>query len=204
MRCTNQTSTRTAAAARPIAGLVAEVRAGEPGAEEALFRLAQPVIMAVARRHGLGQDAELVQVTWLRARRRLDTIDDDAKFLAWLRTVARNQAIEIIRRHQREQRRVRTGLPAELVDPHPFPEPGVDLIRGDDVAWVRRALEGLSLDDRRLVDLLFDGDLSYQEIAEATDRPIGSIGPTRRRILTRLRRQADRDRRTTRFEAMAG
>jgi hypothetical protein len=37
------------------------------------------------------------------------------------------------------------------------------------------------------VGLLFDRDLSYAEISATTGRAVGGIGPTRQRILTKLR-----------------
>jgi RNA polymerase sigma factor (sigma-70 family) len=55
---------------------------------------------------------------------------------------------------------------------------------------LRAALARLGEQCRELLTLMAaDPPLSYQEIAEILDRPIGSLGPTRKRCLERLRRE---------------
>jgi DNA-directed RNA polymerase specialized sigma24 family protein len=53
---------------------------------------------------------------------------------------------------------------------------------------VRAALARLDAEDRRVL-LLLEGEeaLSYRQISHEISRPIGSIGPTRQRLLRRLR-----------------
>jgi RNA polymerase sigma factor (sigma-70 family) len=54
---------------------------------------------------------------------------------------------------------------------------------------LRRAMDELEPDCRRFLSLLTaEPPLSYDDIAELTGRPRGSIGPTRQRCLERLRR----------------
>jgi DNA-directed RNA polymerase specialized sigma24 family protein len=45
----------------------------------------------------------------------------------------------------------------------------------------------LSDRERMLIELLVSTTVSYREISVGLDMPIGSIGPTRTRILARLR-----------------
>jgi RNA polymerase sigma factor (sigma-70 family) len=55
---------------------------------------------------------------------------------------------------------------------------------------LRNALRRLSEQCRELLTLMCaDPPLSYQEIAEILGRPVGSLGPTRQRCLTQLRRE---------------
>jgi DNA-directed RNA polymerase specialized sigma24 family protein len=60
------------------------------------------------------------------------------------------------------------------------------------------ALEALRPEDRRLVVLLArDRRPDYRAVSRVTGRPIGSLGPTRKRAIQRLRNQpslADLDR----------
>ena len=54
---------------------------------------------------------------------------------------------------------------------------------------VNGALKRLREADRRLMEMLMDTDRpDYASISRRTERPLGSIGPTRQRILSRLRR----------------
>ena len=53
---------------------------------------------------------------------------------------------------------------------------------------VRRALDDLPDRQRQLMDLLLASPpVSYRDISTRLDMPIGSIGPTRSRILAHLR-----------------
>lgn len=55
---------------------------------------------------------------------------------------------------------------------------------------VLKAFSRLGESCRELLGLMVaDPPLTYQEIAELTDRPIGSLGPTRQRCLKQLRKQ---------------
>jgi DNA-directed RNA polymerase specialized sigma24 family protein len=66
------------------------------------------------------------------------------------------------------------------------------VVDGEDSAAVREALDSLDADDQLLLRLVvLEPSLSYQEISEITGRPVGSLGPTRARALTRLRRALD-------------
>ncbi len=50
------------------------------------------------------------------------------------------------------------------------------------------AVECLSASDRKLVSLFVDErDLDYREISAISGRPVGSLGPTRDRIIRKMR-----------------
>jgi hypothetical protein len=54
---------------------------------------------------------------------------------------------------------------------------------------VPRALASLEHDDRQLLMLLTDErELPYQVIGSMVNRPVGSLGPTRKRLIGKLRR----------------
>jgi DNA-directed RNA polymerase specialized sigma24 family protein len=56
-------------------------------------------------------------------------------------------------------------------------------------ALLRRAFAGLTPRCRELLGLLLaDDNLSYAEVGQVLDMPVGSIGPTRARCLACLRR----------------
>jgi DNA-directed RNA polymerase specialized sigma24 family protein len=56
---------------------------------------------------------------------------------------------------------------------------------------MQRAYNELPVRDRVLLTLLDDGAFSYREVGEVLGMPLGSIGPTRRRCLQRLRRRTE-------------
>jgi DNA-directed RNA polymerase specialized sigma24 family protein len=105
----------------------------------------------------------------------------------WLWTTATNLARRTARRNGRQRPADDVELRAEL-------EVGLgedldcDLDREQDCAALQEALSSISDDERRLIGMLTLEDRPcYAAISEAVHRPIGSLGPTRRRILTKLR-----------------
>jgi RNA polymerase sigma factor (sigma-70 family) len=96
----------------------------------------------------------------------------------WLLGTSINQAKKRIRRLIRERR-----LAERYVE-------NLELCAPDDREDVRELVSrGMSLlkpSDRVLLSLIYIQGLSYQEVADLLDRPIGSIGPLRGRALKRL------------------
>jgi DNA-directed RNA polymerase specialized sigma24 family protein len=67
-------------------------------------------------------------------------------------------------------------------------EPMAVLQRQEDSLFLRKGLNELPTEQRDLLILLMaDPPLTYKQISQQLGRPIGSIGPTRARILERLR-----------------
>lgn len=172
---------RTAAAA-----LLRAAADGDRAAWSELVGRYGRMIFAVARRVGLSRaDAgDVCQTTWLRLTQHLDSIHDPERVGAWLATTARREAIRISQRARRTTPRdqIETVLPATH-----------DRL---DYAWVNhdrdRILHQVCAElpetARTLLSLLMsDPPLSYRQLSRITGMPIGSIGPTRARILSRLR-----------------
>jgi RNA polymerase sigma factor (sigma-70 family) len=128
--------------------------------------------------------ADAVQNTWLRAVERLHTVREPERFGGWLKTTARRECLALASGARREQ--PDDALTEALVESAPGPE---TLYLRDEVNQaVRSAVDGLSGRRRQLVDVLFyqpHGD--YAVASRTAGMPVGSIGPTRARILHLLR-----------------
>lgn len=156
-----------------LAVLVAAAGDGDRHAWDLLLHRLMPMTWRVCRAYELtapeaGWTCNLV---WLR-------------FVDWLATesVSRNATGWIFDTTVRECRTVRA-----LVS-----RPDRVHATGDDVdARMERAYDTLSVRDRLLLTLLADGAFSYREVGDMLGMPLGSIGPTRRRCLQRLRRMAE-------------
>jgi RNA polymerase sigma factor (sigma-70 family) len=172
------------------------VRASADGSEAAwheLVRRYSPVVAAVTRRYRLAaEDAQDVsQTVWLRLVEHLADLVEPEALPGWLAVTARR---ECGRQAQQRQRDLRA-------DPHPDPaavqRPSgpVALDAGLLRAELRQALNDglvqLPVREQRLLRLWSDDPpASYNEISEHLGLPIGSIGPTLRRSLDKLRRTA--------------
>jgi len=98
----------------------------------------------------------------------------------WLLGTAINQAKKRIRRLIRER-----TLAERYLEDLELHEPEHD----EDIReLISRGLDLLRSPDRRLLALIYIEGLSYQEVADRLERPIGSIGPLRGRALKRLAR----------------
>jgi RNA polymerase sigma factor (sigma-70 family) len=130
--------------------------------------------------------ADVVQSTWLRLFTHWSTIREPEKLGGWLSTTARREALALIRRSQPEiaSQSVGDGLPA--LDPSPDDV----VIVAERRAAVRAAADQLTGRRRILVNALFyQPPHTYEDVSRRTGLPVGSIGPTRVRMLRELHRR---------------
>ena len=90
---------------------------------------------------------------------------------AWLFTVTRNRALD----HQRKHRRI---IPMPLPDDRPSGDPGpaATLERREAATSLFRLLDALSPNQREVIRLKFQNDLSYREIADVTQLSVTNVG----------------------------
>ena len=167
------------------------VRASASGSETAwneLVRRYSPLVMAVTRTYQLTADdaKDVSQTVWLRLVENLANLREPDALPGWLATTTQRECI----RQLRQGRRV---LP---VDPHTdgtlqqceTVDPDTDILRAELHQALRDGLADLPARDQALLKLRADDPpKSYEEISQLLGMPIGSIGPTLRRSLDRLR-----------------
>jgi RNA polymerase sigma factor (sigma-70 family) len=177
-----------------VTDVVRRATEGDQAAWKAIVEEYGGVVKAVARGYRLseGQTADAVQTTWLRLVEHLAAIREPDRLAGWLATTTRRECLAILRKADRERPtdscESRLG---EAADPYSAPEeagPEAIAVRQDHRVIVRRALSTLPEQHRMLIGLLTcSRPPSYQEISAGLGMPTGSIGPTRQRILARLR-----------------
>ena len=129
------------------------------------------------------EDAEdLVQQVFVDAWRQRQRYDPQrASLLSWLLGIARNKAIDRLRRLERERR-----LPLDR------PPPSLDEAgRTADRLVVHEALSWLRPEQQHVLELAFYDDLTHQQIADKLGMPLGTVKSHARRGLLRLRRLLD-------------
>jgi RNA polymerase sigma factor (sigma-70 family) len=160
---------------------------GEPGAMDELVHTMTPVLWQVVRAYGLAQDQaqDVVQTTWLTLVQRSGSIADPHAIAAWLLTTARREAWRVSKRSA-------ASIPVsdevlEAVTDDEASAEDVALARdGENRLWacVRRQSERCQ---RLLRIVAFEQRPDYAKIARDLGMPVGSIGPTRGRCLSKLR-----------------
>jgi RNA polymerase sigma factor (sigma-70 family) len=128
--------------------------------------------------------ADAVQTTWLRLVEKLDSVREPEYLGRWLVTTVRRECLATLRRGAR----VRSVSDAwEDLPTTGDPLDGA-LLREERDAELWKAFSTLTERCRSLLRVLMaDPPPSYEEVSEAFDMPVGSIGPTRQRCLKSLR-----------------
>ncbi len=177
-----------------VAVVVRRASEGDRAAWEMLVTEYSGLLWAVTRRFRLdeAQRADAVQTTWLRLFEHLDDIREPESLPGWLATTVRRVCLESLRGSKREE-------PIESLHEHAGsvgarnaePDdtcPVRSALRREHQALVRRVLAELPDKHRRLMNLLLAAPApSYREVSAQLGMPVGSIGPTRARILARMR-----------------
>ena len=137
---------------------------------------------------GFGESdaADVLQTTWMRLIEHIDRIEQPARVGSWLASTARNECL----RHLAARKRivlVQEDSEFDAADRH-GPEVDEALLAEERTRDVRRAMAHLPKRWQRLMEMLMaDPPISYAEISDRLELPIGSIGPTRVRCLAKLR-----------------
>lgn len=160
------------------AALVRRCRRGDTGAFAELVSLHQDVVLRVAARIvGEDESADVAQDTFLRAFHRLDRFRSEASFRAWLLQIARNSALDALGARGRrplasDDVEARSDLDGTAMTARTPVQELDERERRDRLRLKLRLLP----DQHRAVLVLRELEgLSYEEIAVATESPVGSV-----------------------------
>jgi RNA polymerase sigma factor (sigma-70 family) len=173
-----------------VADLVARARGGDKRAWDALVERYAPLIWSICRKYRLGRaDADDVgQSVWLHLVDHLDQIRESAALAGWLATTTRRECGRLARAAHGPY------AAAYLLDGENMADEQADMaeqevLAAERQAALRQAFADLPPEGQRLIAMLTaDPPVPYTEISARLGIPIGSIGPTRRRCLDKMRR----------------
>ena len=173
----------------PVNDLVTRAGNGDKQAWDPLVERYAPLIWSICRRYRLSYaDAEDVgQNVWLQLTAHLGKIRDPAALPGWLATVTRRECLRVTAAAKLP---LAAGyvLDAEVLADEQSETAEQELLAAERYAALREAFATLPLPGQRLIALLLqDPPMSYAEISARLDIPVGSIGPTRRRYVDKLR-----------------
>lgn len=170
--------------------LVAGAAHGDQAAWDSITGRFNNLLWSVARSHRLNtaDASDVVQTTWLRLVEHLGDIREPEKLTGWLVVTARNECLTVLRRAGREVLPWSATDNAEPRDTDSAPL-DLNLLEDERDAELWRLFERLPDRCRALLRVLMEAEpKSYAVVSEAFGMPIGSIGPTRMRCLSQLRR----------------
>lgn len=175
----SRTSRRESAATN--AALIRACLDGDTAAWEQIVTAYERLVFAIALREGLDREdaSDVTQDVFATLVSSLDTIADPDRLESWIMTVTR----------RRVWRKRADRVSGSTTDPRfdATDDPSEAFL---DAVWVYESVKALGEPCTSLIHaLFFDPDEpSYEAVAQQLDRPIGSIGPTRSRCLSALRR----------------
>jgi RNA polymerase sigma-70 factor (ECF subfamily) len=151
------------------------------------------VVLRIQRDRSLAEDLlQDVYVSIWKAAAGFDAAQSQP--LTWLTSIARNRAIDSLRRAQTQPQTVSTTRDEDDDSPDPMesssdegPGPLELLDRASEARQLSRCMEGLTPQQRQSVALAFFDGLSHAEVAEQLRQPLGTVKSWVRRALMTLK-----------------
>ncbi|MGH9943606.1 MAG: sigma-70 family RNA polymerase sigma factor [Pyrinomonadaceae bacterium] len=161
--------------------LVTRAIAGsEGGFEELVRRYQRPIASYIYRMTGDYEAAlDLTQDVFIKVYNSLARYRPEYKFSTWIYRIAHNTAIDHLRRHSTTREQDLTAQsedgPYERPVPSGAPTPEQQCVSAERRAEIEDVVQALPAAYRELILLRHAHDMSYDEIAEVTGLPLGTV-----------------------------
>lgn len=115
---------------------------------------------------------------------------DSGKFLSWILRIAHNQVIDHFRREKQQKQLTEADAGYDVLGTIRFSEPTVEdrMVSDQIAADIRALIEELPAEQREVVKMRYYANLTFKEIAEATDVSVNTALGRMRYALINLRR----------------
>ena len=180
-------------AARDHAELVRRFQRGDRDAFVSLVRRWERPVLWIAYRvlGDLAEAEDVRQAIFLKLLQSPEGPRDAASFPAWIRRTTVNAAVTAVRSRSRRMAAVAAlGTAGRGSDP---PQADQALELDEEAARLSSALGQLDPDDRALLSLRFDENLTFEQIAAVLDRPASTLKSRSQAAIRQLRRLLNDD-----------
>ncbi len=167
--------------------LLARVAEGDRAALERIYRQTSPKLFGVCLRilKDRNEAEDVLHEVYVSLWRRARSYDEaQGRAVAWLTTVTRNRAIDRLR--ARASRRT-SALPEGFEAPDEGPSAFARLASAEDASALHRCLGELDDRSRDAIRTAFFEGVTYEQLAQRWDVPLGTMKSWIRRGLIRLR-----------------
>ncbi len=170
---------KSAAALTDIELIASAMRGREAGFEELVRRYQRPITNYVFRMlNDYDSSLDVTQEVFIKVYNSLSKYSSEYKFSTWLYRIAHNAAIDHIRRKSPNQQSLEAengdgSYQLQLECPNPTPEQERE--RSEWRTEIAAVVKCLPAAYRELILLRHSQDLSYDEIAEITNLPLGTV-----------------------------
>lgn len=172
------------------AQLIRKARSGDPDAFAALLGQHERFVYNLAFRtlNNVDDAADVAQEAFLRAWLALPTFREESRLRTWLYRIVLNLCLNRVPRLRRELEDLTDEQGVDIPEPdRTETDPAAQAEQGERHGLVHREIDRLPAQDRVLISLRYQDDLSYDEIAEILAIPLGSVKTGLFRAKARLR-----------------
>ena len=132
---------------------------------------------------------EITQATFAKVVSKLGDYQEQGRFESWLFRIAMNQFRDEMRRSKRQARPMDfDATPPEALGPSDHgPAPSADMEQAERIEQLQAAIMKLPEADQELLELRYTAELTFPQIAETLDQPLGTVLARGHRALKKLR-----------------
>ena len=154
--------------------------------EETFARYQEELLGLLYHLVGNAEDArDALQDTFIKCWKHRDDLADIENLRAWIFRVALNTGRDLRATAWRRHRRPLEEGESLLIATANSPEANV--LQRERLTLVRRAIRQLRPEEQEVFLLRQNGQLTYEQIAESTDTPVGTVKTRMRAVLAKLR-----------------
>lgn len=162
--------------------LVKKILHGETNLYDGLQKKYKPVITNLIRRMISDDDdvADITQDTFIKAYKALENFNFNYSFSSWLFKIASNTCIDFLRKKRFDTISIeRSGKSDEddfyIEIPDSTLLPDITLLATERNDAIRKAIESLPTKYREIIQLRYNEELEYEEIALRLNLPLGTV-----------------------------
>lgn len=176
------------------AELIAQYLAGDEKSLEILIRrYLKPVYGFIGRYVGYSKEIEdIAQEVFVKVWRNLKKFDRDKNFKAWIFTIAKNAALDWLKKKKTipfsslEKEDGEDNFANSIVDPAPQPDELLAAAQAGEKLF--SAVEQLPLNHRLVLSLYYGDHFNFREIAEILGKPLNTVKSRHGRALATLKK----------------
>lgn len=170
-----------------LAPLLQAAATGDPGAWQELVTRYSRRVFALAKSRCRNDDVaeDITQSVFVTVAAKLGggEYSEQGRFESWLFRVAMNRVRDLLRRNRRHPAQSDVGIAQDRCEA-PVEANPLDL---DSFQRLRAAMQTLSDVDREIIELRHHGGLSFKQMSEVLDEPVGTLLARHHRALRKLR-----------------
>jgi len=152
--------------------LFARVSAGDELAMQEIYQRYATALLHFVKNYlaDSNEADDIVHETMLEIWRRAERFQGRSSAKSWIFSIAKNKSID-------KNRKASKSIYIDVIPESPTedPEPDVLLASSNDAQYIRECIDKLSQAHRMVISLVYFQGLSYKEVSEVIDRPVGTV-----------------------------